>query len=147
MKIKFLLMAIAFLLTQSLLFAQRPVPHSRGESRERIEAQRIGFITQKLQLTPDEAAKFWPIYNEHKDQLKEMRDDFERPDLMNVSEDEARAIIERHLQQEEKRLEMKRTLFNRLRSVVGAKKVLLLQAAEKEFNRELLRRANTVRPQ
>jgi len=147
MKIKFLLTAAGFMLLQCMIMAQRPAPHSKGESRERIEAQRIAFITQKLQLTPDEASKFWPIYNEHKDQLKDMRDDFERPDLMNVSDDEARAIIERHLQQEEKRLEMKRTLFNRLRSVIGARKVLLLQAAEKEFNRELLRKANAVRPQ
>lgn len=131
---------------QCVIIAQSPAQHPKPASRERIEAQRIAFITQKLQLTPDEAAKFWPIYNEHKDQLKDMRDDFERPDIANVSEDEARAIIERHLQQEEKRLEMKRTLFTRLRSVIGSKKVLMLQAAEKEFNRELLRKANTARP-
>ena len=136
------------MLVQCMIMAQRPAQqHSKTDSRDRIEAQRIGFITQKLQLSPDEAAKFWPIYNEHKDQLKEMRDDFERPDLMNVTDDEARAIIERHFQQEEKRLEMKRTLFNRLRSVIGARKVLMLQAAEKEFNRELLRKANGGRPQ
>ena len=128
-----------------IMFAQRTAPGLKPESRQRIEAQRIGFITQRLQLTPDDATKFWPIYNEYKAQLKDMRDDFERPDLMNVSDDEANAIIERHLQQEQKRLEMKRSLFNKLRSVVGAKKVLLLQSAEKEFNRELMRKANEVR--
>ena len=124
--------------------AQRPGT-LRQESRERIEAQRIAFITQKLRLTPDEAEKFWPIYNEHKDALKEMRDDIERPDLMNVTDDEATGIIERHLQLEQKRLDMKKTLFIRLRNVIGPKKILMLHAAEREFNRELLKRANEMR--
>src|ERR1700743_2088285 len=29
---------------------------------EVIETMKIGFITQRLNLTPDEAQKFWPIY-------------------------------------------------------------------------------------
>jgi hypothetical protein len=49
------------------------------EVRQRIESQRIAFITQRVHLTPDEATKFWPVYNEYRDALKDMRDDFERP--------------------------------------------------------------------
>lgn len=134
--------ASLLLMIPALTFAQRQAPGQlRPESRERIEAHRIAFITQKLSLTPDEAAKFWPVYNEHKEAVKDLRDDIERPDLMNVTDDEATVIIERHLQIEQKRLEMKKTFFNRLRSIIGARKVLMLHAAEKEFNRELLRRA------
>ena len=134
------------MVTPFYIMAQRPDPGPlKEESRERIESQRVAFITQKLNLSPDEAAKFWPIYNEHKDALKELRDDMERPDLMNVTDSEATVIIEKHLQTEGKRLELKRTLFNRLRTVMNPRKILLLQAAEKEFNRQLLRRANEFR--
>ncbi len=111
------------------------------EVRERIEAQRVAYITQQLRLTPDEAARFWPIYNEYRDALKDMRDEFERPDLETITDEEAAKVIERHLQQEQKKLELKRTLLTRLRTVVSAKKVLMLHQAENEFNRELLRRA------
>jgi hypothetical protein len=117
----------------------------KKESRDRIEAQRTAFITQKLNLTPDEAAKFWPVYNAHKDELKDLRDDMERPDMINLTDEQATVIIERHLEQEQMKLEMKKKLFSKLRTIIGPKKVLMLHAAEKEFNRELLRRANEFR--
>ena len=36
------------------------------QQRERLESFRIQFITKKLDLTPAEAEKFWPLYNEQK---------------------------------------------------------------------------------
>jgi len=146
-QIRFFIIELTLLIIPALGFTQQPGPGPLSkETRERIEAQRIGFITQKLRLTPDEATKFWPVYNEYKDALKGMRDDIERPDLMNITDDEATVIIERHLQQEQKRLELKKTLFTRLRTVISPRKVLMLHAAEMEFNRELLRRANGITP-
>lgn len=128
-----------FLLVVSLtLNAQQA--HMSKEVRERIEAQRVAFITQQLRFTPDEAARFWPVYNEYRDALKDMRDDFERPDLETISDEEAGVIIEKHLQQEQRKLELKRSLLTRLRTVISARKVLMLQKAEIEFNREMLRK-------
>jgi hypothetical protein len=66
-------------------------------------------------------------------------------DHINVSDQEASALIEKHLQQEQKRLDLKRNLLTRLRTVISPKKVLLLQRAELQFNRELLRRAQELR--
>ena len=37
------------------------------QQRERLESFRIQFITKKLDLTPAEAEKFWPVYNEQKE--------------------------------------------------------------------------------
>lgn len=31
---------------------------------ERIRSEKVSFLTDKLELTPAEAQKFWPIYNE-----------------------------------------------------------------------------------
>jgi len=149
MKLKLIITAALIALIQCIpymLMAQQPGQGPlKKESRDRIEAQRIAFITQKLSLTPDEAAKFWPVYNAYKDELKDMRDDIERPDIINITDEEATVVIERHLEQEQKRLEMKKKLFVKLRTIIGPKKVLMLHAAEKEFNRELLRRANEFR--
>jgi hypothetical protein len=128
------------------LFAGFSQPGSMTKDvRERIEAQRVAFITQQLKLTPDEAARFWPIYNEYRDALKDMREDFERPDLETITDEQAGVIIEQHLQQEQRKIELKRTLFTRLRTVVSARKVLMLQRAENDFNRELLRKVQEQR--
>ena len=138
MKIRLCITPLLILLA-SLAVMSQPGYMSK-DVRERIEAQRVAFITQQLRLTPDEAARFWPVYNEYRDALKEMREDFERPDLESITEEEAGVIIEQHLQQEQRKIELKRTLLTRLRTVVSAKKVLMLQRAENEFNRELLRK-------
>ena len=34
------------------------------QQKERLELFKIQFITKKLNLTPAEAEKFWPVYNE-----------------------------------------------------------------------------------
>ena len=37
---------------------------------EKIQALKIAFITQKLQLTADEAQKFWPVYNQYDNEIR-----------------------------------------------------------------------------
>jgi hypothetical protein len=45
---------------------QLPQRQMTKEQRERLELFSIQFITKKLDLTPAEAEKFWPLYNEQK---------------------------------------------------------------------------------
>src|SRR6056300_591448 len=57
-----------FLFTSLAAFAQ---PEGRFEDmeakREKIEAIKVGFITQELDLRVEESQAFWPIYNEMSD--------------------------------------------------------------------------------
>jgi hypothetical protein len=145
MKIRFFISSM-FVLVACLVAKAQPDKMS-PEIRQRIESQRIAFITTQVHLTPDQATKFWPIYNEYRDGLKDMREDFERPDLENISDEEATKVIEQHLQMEQKRLDMKRNLTTRLKGVISPRQVLMLYAAEMQFNRELLRKAQEFRKQ
>lgn len=118
-----------------------------GDARMRVESQRIAFITQRLSLTPAEAEKFWPVYNAHRDALKALRDDFERPNVDNLTDEEASKLIDRHLTQEQKRLDLKKQLIAQLRGVIPVRKIVMLHVAENAFNRELLRKAQEFRRQ
>jgi hypothetical protein len=60
---RFLLFAI---LVSVVLFA----PAQNGN---RLEALKIAYITNKLNLSPEEAQKFWPIYNNYSLELKVTR--------------------------------------------------------------------------
>ncbi len=42
---------------------------------EKIQSLKIAFITQKLQLTPDEAQKFWPVYNQYDKEVHSIESD------------------------------------------------------------------------
>src|SRR6478609_3027264 len=44
--------------------------------RQKVEAARIGLISQRLGLTPEQAEKFWPIYNEFTQKRMQKRQEF-----------------------------------------------------------------------
>jgi hypothetical protein len=46
----------------------------RGENKEKIEMYKIQFITEKLSLTKSEAEQFWPVYEAHKNAMKDIMD-------------------------------------------------------------------------
>ena len=41
------------------------------KSAKKLQALKIAFITQKLQLTSAEAEKFWPVYNQYDNEIKQ----------------------------------------------------------------------------
>lgn len=59
---------IIFIITSSLfLFIQitgSAQKSSREEFREKFRTEKISFLTSNLELTPAEAEKFWPVYNQ-----------------------------------------------------------------------------------
>ncbi len=79
---KQLLSLFVFMLTMLFANAQQRPMHRKGatppppppmeermskEKRAQLESFKIQFITKKLGLTPEEAEKFWPVYNEQKE--------------------------------------------------------------------------------
>ena len=57
-------LCIATLLLAAVpVFAQNERNDHRGnEWREKMKAEKIGFLTSEIGLTPDEAKSFWPVY-------------------------------------------------------------------------------------
>ena len=41
---------------------------------DRIEAVKMAYITKELNLTPDEAQRFWPVYNNYMNEIKTAND-------------------------------------------------------------------------
>lgn len=125
------------------LFGQRPL---RKEMREKIESQEAAMITQKLQLTPDEAKTFWPVFNEYrlkKEQLnKDFRDKYGKKFMDNesLSEQEYKELADSQIKQDVFMLDLRKEYHNRFLSVLPASKVFKLYQVEKQFRRDLLER-------
>jgi hypothetical protein len=65
------LLTILFLICTLSLFSQQ---NNLGQETDvsRIEALKIAYITKKLNLSPDEAQRFWPIYNNYANEMREV---------------------------------------------------------------------------
>lgn len=51
-------------------FASAQEEQPSEKKQQDIEALKIAFISKELELTPDEAQKFWPVYNQYSKELK-----------------------------------------------------------------------------
>ena len=141
MKKSALFILILFLGLNNLVAQQQRGRH------ENFKAYKIAYITQELDLTPEEAEKFWPIYNEFGKQFYEikvvgMRDQKrkirESGGIETLSEQEASAYISIFLNTEEELVALKKKFYKRLDGVLTPNKILKLYNAENEFNRKLL---------
>ena len=57
-----IVIVVLLLFSSASLNAQN---EKKDESRwEKFRAEKVSFLTEKLELTPTEAQKFWPVYNE-----------------------------------------------------------------------------------
>ncbi len=120
-----------------------------GKMRERIKAQKIAFITEKLNLTPEEAQKFWPIYNAHETEMEMLRiNGREKRRKLNpetISDAEAKQALTDLLAFEKEQQELKSDLVESLLTAIPAKKILALMKVEREFDRKLLERLREFR--
>ena len=115
--------------------------------KERMEAQRAAFITQRLNLTPEEAQQFWPIYNQLTEKLQQIRnaDKDEKKPLDEMTDAEAEKTIAASFDKESRELELKKEYFQRLKKVISIKKIAKLYRVEREFKGELVKRLNEFR--
>jgi hypothetical protein len=131
---KYLLSLLVLLTGFSFLSGQKP---GRERITEKVEAHKIAFITNELNLTPEESQKFWPIYNEYSAKEKDLRPEFKgRPE--SVTEAEANDIINRFFENEEKRLNLMKNYYQKFKAILPATKVVKLHFAERKFKEKLL---------
>lgn len=141
MKVRFIY-PMLFLLISSLSFAQ-----DFKERKEKVKALKVAFITEKLDLTTEEAQNFWPIYNVFDDNQSELRHEkmrailnrFRPGKVDKLSEKEALSLLVQMEKIEEDLFNLRKKFIKDLQNVISAKKIIKLKKAEEDFNRELLK--------
>lgn len=112
------------------------------EKRKEFEAQKVAFFTRELDLSPEEAALFWPLYNEMRKRFREvegqMRQECRRmKEAGSLKESDYVAAIDRMLANEQKMRDIKKEYYGRLVKAVPASKIWKLGDAERKFHRQL----------
>jgi len=132
---KKLIVSLCFICLFATAFSQ-----SHEEKKERINALKIAFITEHLNLTESEAQKFWPIYNAYEleeDMLRELSREKKRKINNDISEAEAKAVLDDLIKLENEKHNLRTDFFDSLRKVISSKKILQLKTAEENFKRKM----------
>ncbi|MEP7106594.1 MAG: hypothetical protein ABI760_01405 [Ferruginibacter sp.] len=92
------------------------------KKQQDIEALKVAFISKELDLTPDEAQKFWPVYNQYSKELKTIiKDDVD--------------VIDR----DEKVLNLRKRYRDQFTKVLGQQRMNRIFNAEGRFRQLLIK--------
>lgn len=132
----------------TLLFSIAAVAQeSRAQRFERIEAEKIAFITKELNLTPSEAQRFFPAYNQYFKEISTLKRERRSnkpnytPNLQsqklagngfNPSNRDVLAF-------DAKELEVKKIYRKRFSDIIGPARASRFFEVEEEFRNYLLR--------
>ncbi|WP_299432320.1 hypothetical protein [uncultured Maribacter sp.] len=129
---------VAVLLIATSIFAQRKPDH------EKIKALKIAYLTEKLDLTSNEAQKFWPVYNAHEEKVEKIRMQ-QRSEIYKklreidkLSEKELSKLLELEISLNKQKHVLEEKLIQDIRKVVSAKKTFIMLQSESGFKRKLL---------
>jgi hypothetical protein len=118
-------------------FAQNP-----EKRMERIKNLRIAYISNKLDLTTQEAEKFWPIFNKFDDRNVELQ--HQKRQLMlrmklDKTDKETMKLIDESEMIETDMQVNRRQFVKDLQGVISPQKIILLKRIEEDFKNTLLK--------
>jgi hypothetical protein len=111
---------LIFIGTTFFAGAQENVPSEKKQ--QDIEALKVAFISRELDLTPEEAQKFWPVYNQYANELR------------GVVKDDQDV-----LETEEKVLNIRKKYKDQFSKVLGTNRVNKMFNAEGRFRQLLIK--------
>lgn len=121
----------------------------KKESKEKIKALKIAYLTERLNLTPNEAEQFWPIYNTYDENHRllrgklrlEIKKSIKEKKLINtLSEKDAERLVLLKLTIDRQIHDSKKKFMEQIKKVISHKKIIKLHLAELDFGKNLMRK-------
>ncbi|MFS4492173.1 hypothetical protein [Maribacter sp. 2308TA10-17] len=130
---------VLFFCATTLGFGQRSEEH-----RDKIKSLKVGYLTERLDLSSTEAQAFWPVYNAYEVEREKLRRQ-ERAEIKlkirktaTLTDAESEGLLTQYVELKKKREELDADFLTEIRGVISAKKTLLLIRAEESFKKRLL---------
>lgn len=135
---KYFFIILSFVLLTPELFAQD------GERFERVQTIMVAHITKSLDLSKEEAEKFWPVFNVFSKKEFELRSTHRkiiRQLNLKIDDLSDKDIAENNLKLDKIREELyqnENDLYKQLKGILSEKKILKLKFARENFQKHLL---------
>ena len=134
---------ILFLLFSLNFYAQS---EKMKQKKEQIKALKVAFLTTELDLTPNEAEKFWPIYNTYDDQqfdlrhqkVKPLMKKFDAETLDKMTEKEATCVLAQMQNADDELFLLRKKLFANLKGTIPAVKIIKITKIRRRFQSKII---------
>ena len=119
----------------------------RKQQKERLQAEKIAYITSQLELTPEEAQVFWPVYNKAQAEMKEANKAVgEKMKAVktalkeNAADDEVGKLLKEYTKARGEKKDVMAAYSDQFVKVVGPVKAAKLYIAEESFRKQQIGR-------
>lgn len=114
-------------------------------SREKVNAYKKLFLSEKLKLNPNIEIDFWKAYKSYEDSLYQLWDNNKNnfrkvADEVSFSDREYAQLINDYMNYEKKKVELRGQLISELKEVLSPRKTYELFRLEEEFRREMIKK-------
>jgi hypothetical protein len=119
-------------------------PEDKEDRSDRLQAAKVAYITNKLNLTSTQAQQFWPVYNEFELARKKIRKQIRklRVDnmLLNGTEEEIKTDIKKLFALRQEELDLEKMYAEKFLTSISAKQLAEYYRSEKEFTKLLIKK-------
>lgn len=111
----------------------------REERQDRVKNLKIAYFTKELNLSTSESEKFWPIYNEMEEKIKNIRKsskksiDQLKDNSEMMSDDDFKKSMNQIFDAEIEETNVKKESYNKIAGAIGYKKAGKVYKLEREF--------------
>jgi hypothetical protein len=98
--------------------AEKPQQQQQQADGGKLKALQIAYLTNKLNLKPEEAERFWPVFNQYQDEIRKVR--IEGKNLTEVDK-------------EQKILDIRKKYFDEFSKVLNRERADRVFKADNEF--------------
>lgn len=120
--------------------------NAQNDGRQKIEAAKIGMITNRLNLTTDQAPQFWAVYNEYNARKQELnrriRQLTNEPSRTSLSDDQLRNGLREMNATKQKLADLDQEYTDRFLKIITPAQLAELYKTEQVFNQMLLKQLN-----
>ncbi len=108
--------------------------------KEKLKAAKIAFITQRMDITPEQATKFWPLYNEFEEKrgkkVWELRK-ISHQDEDQLTNEKAQSLIQQRFLIQQELLDMEKDFTKKVSTILTPVQILELHEVDRDFVRHL----------
>lgn len=136
---------IVFVLGMSFLSFSQDKKAKREERQDKVKNLKIAYFTKELNLSTNESEKFWPIYNEMEEKMKNIRKgnkksiDQLQENSESMSDDDFKKSMNQIFDTEMEETNVKKEYYNKMAGAIGYKKAGKVYRLEREFKVMLLK--------
>lgn len=130
-----------------IIFVNTVSGFAQGDGSGRVRTMRMAYITEKLNLPPEQNARFWGVYNRYLDERaalrRNYRDQFAKGRNGDLDNYEANRFVDDNIEYKERDLELSKKYKAELLKVINAQQLAELYQAEREFKQMLIEKLRT----